>query len=550
MNALAASVAIAIVLALFGSGCARMGRLSFVDPIAPVVPVDIATAQDSSRAAARLDHERDEERAGERHEAKDRGHHPLRTPDSRPAAALRAMFADTLTGFQAGTADSARRFLGRLREGYTVDTLNVVIMGDNRPSFRSTRLRNHTDAIKEMVSFNPVKIVKGLVNIPLFLVKGTIPDFAIWRDIPDFLSNNPKYGREVPVMNAILARIDSIEAGGNRVSAVINSGDIVKDGRYPKHWERFLRITKPLYDRVPYMPIAGNHERTDDSLGLANWQTATGLPIKGNLLHYCFDSADGWVRFIALDSNPMTDPKHHWSREDEVAATNEQFTWMVARLKEHRGPAMVFLHHPPFCLGFHREEWEADSLLSARRATMVTALRQAGLAVLVAGHEHAYERAALVCGDAVLLCIVQGGGGSPLHEIPLGDEAGRMFASYDLPDCGFKPENVFASKDFGYSVMRFWFGGGELRSYSVDADGKDQLIDQFAVDLKRFGVPEIDQNKIVMPPSDGPTQPAPTEEKPFTDRTVAPADSASAVKPVTKPSSKPGAPSRKPPGGR
>ncbi len=525
MNPAVASLVGAVLIALIGAGCAKTGKLSFVDPVVPVVPSSIQESQDSSRISTGTG----------------------RTPPSRPAAALRAMFADTLVGFQPGTADSARRYLGRLRSGYTADTLNVVIMGDNRPSYRSTRLRNHTDAIRGMISLNPVKIVKGLVNIPIFLVKGTIPDFAIWRDIPVLFSKNPTYGREIPVMNAILARMDSLEAEGGAISAVINSGDLVKDGRYPHNWERFLKITRPLYDRVPYMPIAGNHERTDDSLGLVNWQTATGLPIKGNLLHYCFDSADGWVRFIALDSNPMTDPHHYWTRDDQVAATNEQFTWMVARLKEHRGPAMVFLHHPPFCLGFHRPEWEADSLLSARRETMVKVLREAGLSVLVAGHEHAYERAALVCGDAVMLCVVSGGAGSPLHVIPTGEEAGRMFAAYELPDCRFEPENVFASMVFSYSIMRFWYGGGELTTYAVEADGSDERIDHIAVDLKRFGIPELDQQKIPIPPSEGPRQPAPPEEASTTDRNVAPSDSASAVKPVTKPSSQPGT---TPPGGR
>jgi hypothetical protein len=535
MKGLVLSLLCAFVLAVLMPGCAKVGKLSFVDPVAPVVPADVAEAQDSSREASGLGTAPRDVRA---------------TPPARPAETLRAMFADTLVGFRPGTADSAKRFLGRLRQGFTADTLNVIVMGDNRPSYRSTRLRNHTDAIRGMVSLNPVKFFKGLVNIPLFLVKGTIPDLALWRDIPSLITKSPGYGRETQVMQAILARVDSLEARGHNVAAVINAGDLVKDGRYPSHWERFLEITKPLYNRVPYMPIAGNHERTDDSLGLLNWQTATGLPIKGNLLHYCFDSADGWVRFIALDSNPMTDPKHYWSRDDEVAATNEQINWMVARLKEHTGPAMVFLHHPPFCLGFHREEWESDSLLSARRETMVRALREAGLAVLVAGHEHAYERAILSCGDAVLVCLVAGGAGSPLHVVATGDEAGRMFAAYgDIAGCAFQPENVYASMTFSYTLMRFWFGGGDLRTFAVDADGKDKLIDELAIDLKRFGIPEIDQQKMPVPPAEGPKQPPPPEEqRPAEEVTEAPADSASAVKPVTKPSSKPR--SGRTPGGR
>jgi hypothetical protein len=158
---------------------------------------------------------------------------------------------------------------------------------------------------------------------------------------------------------------------------------------------------------------------------------------------------------------------------------------------------------------------------------------------MVAGHEHAYERALLTCGDAVLICLVAGGAGSPLHQIATGDEAGRMFAEYEIDGCEFKPENVYASAVFSYTVMRFWFGGGDLRTFAVDAKGEDALIDEVEVDLKRFGVPEIDQNKMPLPPSEGPKQPPPPEESAGEPRTEAPSDSASAVKPVTKPSSKP-----------
>jgi hypothetical protein len=36
------------------------------------------------------------------------------------------------------------------------------------------------------------------------------------------------------------------------------------------------------------------------------------------------------------------------------------------------------MHHPPFSVGFHRMEWQADSVLYNRRETMVKALREAG----------------------------------------------------------------------------------------------------------------------------------------------------------------------------
>ena len=512
---------LAFALAVASVGCAKLGKLSFVNPISPVVPANIAAAVDSSREATG---------------AGPVGTGPGETKTAvRPTVPLRAMFADTLLGFRPGTTDSARRYLGRLRRGFVADTLNFILLGDNRPAYRTTRLRPELTRIKGILSLNPVNWLKGLVNIPIFLVKGLIPDLAIPRDVPALLRKMPTYGREHQVVQAVVARIDSLQGAGQHVAMVVNTGDLVKDGRRPVHWERFLRIWRPLYEKVPYFAIAGNHERTDDSLGIANWRTATGLPVTGNLLHYCFDSADGWVRFIALDSNPMTDEAKLWSRDDEIAATNEQFNWMSARLKEHHGPAFVMMHHPPFSVGFHRMEWQADSVLYNRREFMVNALRDAGLAVLAASHEHNYQRALLTTGDAVLVCLVSGGAGSPLHQIATGEEAARIFSLYQIPGGQFKPENVQTAIAFNYVHMRLWYGGGEFFTYAVDGSGHDKLIDHVEIDLKRFGTPKIDQAKMPIPVASGPRIPGETVGKTLP---AAPPDTTKGVKPVVKPSSK------------
>ncbi|MEP7029103.1 MAG: hypothetical protein ABI960_10945, partial [Candidatus Eisenbacteria bacterium] len=261
---------------------------------------------------------------------------------------------------------------------------------------------------------------------------------------------------------------------------------------------------------------------------------------------------DGWVRFIALDSNPMTDEAHLWSRADEIAATNEQFDWLAERLKEHNGPAIVLMHHPPFSVGFHRMAWQADSVLYNRRETMVKALREAGLSVLVAGHEHNYQRALLTSGDAVLVCIVSGGAGSPLHQIATGAEAARIFSLYQVPGGEFKPENVVSAVVFNYTHMRIWYGGGELFTYAVDAAGKDRLIDHLAIDLKRFGNPQIDQDKMPIPAQSGPkgaSQPAarPPAAAPDTTRGVKPVVKPSSKRTTVRPKQKIPAPAKQPP---
>jgi hypothetical protein len=470
LRALLAATAAALLLA----GCAHVGLLTNVGhTVSPVVADSLAPV-------------------GGKREAAD--------------VPLQPLFGDTLIGLQPATADSSKRFLGRLRDGYVADTLNVILCGDNRPGYRLSRLAPEFLAIRQGLSPNPLKIVRALVTIPIAIVKGLFPDLALIREIPALVSKNPTWGREHQVTSAILAKVDSLHASGQTVAAVINTGDLVFDGQFAGHWSRFLRITEPLTSRVPYFPIAGNHERTDTVIGVANWRMATGLPVGGDRLYYCFDSADGWVRFIALDTNPIVDPLGHWTREVQVKYSDEEITWLVKRVKEHRGPVLVMMHHPPFSAGPHRMEWQTDPVLTERRDRMVRALHEAGISILASGHEHSYQRALLTWPDAVLVAIVTGGAGAPLHAIPPPAESARLYSEYKVAGSVVKPENVYTNHVFNFTHLRLWFGGGDLRTYAVDAAAKATLIDHVQIDLKRYGVPKIDQHKVPLPPAKGPAE--------------------------------------------
>lgn len=431
------------------------------------------------------------------------GHHPERAVRHTGAAPFHPLFGrDTLIGFQPGTGDSTRRYLGRLRDGYTADTLNVILLGDNRPGYRTTRLSSEFVTIRQGLSLNPLRIARALVTIPYALVKGMVPDLAIVRDIPHLARSMPTWGREHQVLRAIMAKIDTLKSQDRVVAAAINTGDLVYDGRRPAHWQRFLRIAEPLYSHVPYFAVAGNHEKTWTQDGIANWRTATGLPIAGDRLYYCFDSADGWLRFIALDSNPITMPGVHWSRDVQVKYSKEEVDWLSARLAEHRGPAFVFMHSPPFSAGYHRMDWEHDPIMRARRDAIVAAMHQGGISVLASGHEHDYERALLTFPDgSVLINIVQGGAGAPLHPIPPPTQAAHLFSMYRSAGGVIKPENVYTGAINNFSLLRLWFGGGEIQTFAVYKDGSAKLVDLVKIDLKRYGIPKIDQHKVPIQPT-------------------------------------------------
>lgn len=443
-------------------------------------------------------------------------------------APLRPMFGDTAIGFVPGTGDSARRYLGRLRDGYTADTLNIMVFGDNRPGFRTSRLYHDFVHIRRMFSLNPVRFARGLVTIPIVLVKGLVPDLALIRDIPAIVGHNPTWGREGPVLKAMMAKIDSLRSRGQTVTAVINTGDLVEDGRFPAQWERFLRMTEPLTSRVPYFPVAGNHERTYTAQGVENWRIATGLPVGGDRLYYCFDTADGWVRFIALDSNPIVDPGKHWTREVQVKYSEEEFTWLVERVKEHRGPVVVMMHHPPFSASVHRMEWQTDAVLVERRERMVRALHDAGISMIASGHEHAYQRALLTWPDAVLITLVTGGAGAPLHHIPNPTQSAQLFSEYKVAGSIVKPENVTAAQVFNFTHLRLWFGGGDFYTYAVEKDASVKLIDKVLIDLNRYGIPKIDQHKVPIAPAKGPSETMKTNRTGGMPPAAANADSTSA----------------------
>src|SRR5206468_3660698 len=123
------------------------------------------------------------------------------------------------------------------------------------------------------------------------------------------------------------------------------------------------------------------------------------------------------------------------------------------------------------------------------------------------GHEHAYQRALLTWPDAVLIAVVTGGGGAPLHNMPPAPASAAMFAEYKVAGAVVKPDNVVTGKVFNFVLLRLWFGGGELYTYAVDKSAKPQLIDKVQVDLTRYGTPKIDQHKIPLPPAKGPAEP-------------------------------------------
>jgi hypothetical protein len=160
------------------------------------------------------------------------------------------------------------------------------------------------------------------------------------------------------------------------------------------------------------------------------------------------------------------------------------------------------MHSPPFSAGYHRMEWQDDPVMRERRDQIVQALHQGGISAITAGHEHDYERALLTWPDgSVLITIVQGGGGAPLHPLPAPAEATNLFTEYKSAGSTIKAQNVFTDMVNNFTFMRLWYGGGELQTFAVEKDGSVKLIDHVSIDLRRYHQPKIAQKKVTVPPT-------------------------------------------------
>ncbi|HWH15772.1 MAG TPA: metallophosphoesterase, partial [Miltoncostaeaceae bacterium] len=130
---------------------------------------------------------------------------------------------------------------------------------------------------------------------------------------------------------------------------------------------------------VPWRAAWGNHDEAGDSTA-----TVLGAPRR-----YTF--AAGPLRVVVLDSNRPDDPAQRRFLRDALAAAREPVR-------------VVAFHHPAYTAG-------ANPPGEVQRRDWVPLFRRHGVALVLQGHNHAYERMEV---DGVTY-ITTGGGGAPVY---------------------------------------------------------------------------------------------------------------------------------------
>jgi 3',5'-cyclic AMP phosphodiesterase CpdA len=253
---------------------------------------------------------------------------------------------------------------------------------------------------------------------------------------------------------------------------VLMMGDNMYGGENARDFERKFEIPyKPVLDAgVKFYASLGNHDSPN--------QRMYKLFNMGGERFYTFKPKDG-IRFFALDSNYMDRPQLQWL-EKELAASGSD--WKI-----------MYFHHPIYSSGGRHG---SDTAL---RDQLEPLFLKYGVDVVMAGHEHFYERLKPQKG---IHYFISGGAG----KLRRGDVGGEY------------SEKAF---DQGFHFMIFEIVGDQMHFQTITDLGK--TVDSGIVTRRR-----VDTKAAPSQPAAPAAKPVPPQDKPTT--TAKPA-----VKPGTKP---------------
>jgi hypothetical protein len=164
---------------------------------------------------------------------------------------------------------------------------------------------------------------------------------------------------------------------------MINVGDLVDFGQQEAHWNAWFGAAEGVIDRIPEMPVTGNHEcyGSHDTRKPEFWRAQFVLPqngpegLKGQV--YSFDY--GPVHFAMLDS--QQEEQKEYGDILEV-----QKTWLEADLAASKAAwKLVFFHKPPYGVMARRPN---DDI----KAAFCPILEKYHADLVFNGHDHAIAR--------------------------------------------------------------------------------------------------------------------------------------------------------------
>ncbi len=162
------------------------------------------------------------------------------------------------------------------------------------------------------------------------------------------------------------------------INFVVVAGDLVDRGNERTNWDHFFLRAAAVFERVPFMPCAGNHEYLD--MGPRLYRAFFDLPRNGPAavlpeLIYHFECGD--VFFAVLDSTLAV---------ADASQARRQADWLDAALRQSDATwKIVIFHHPVY----PSHPWRETPNL---RESWVPVFDRHHVHLVLQGHDHAYLR--------------------------------------------------------------------------------------------------------------------------------------------------------------
>ena len=274
---------------------------------------------------------------------------------------------------------------------------------------------------------------------------------------------------------ALMAAIAARAEGDARLLFMLDTGDIVNDGRHADQFALLADILAPAAD-LPYVVSVGNHELKDNRSPVARQNTAVclaGLDADFGVGRMYYAKQLGRLRLLVLDSNDLVYGDDGSAKAVATPAPGSraeaQWRWLVDQLArpEPEGVVTVVAMHHPIVQSSKKHREAASGLWNLRvdGRSLPELFLDGGVDLVLCGHTHTFEQFRLARGGRAMHLINLSG--RPRDSV-LGWGAGARRARDIL---GRETERL---ADWGWKDLDGW------TIDQVDAMTRDEA-DEFAV---------------------------------------------------------------------
>jgi len=209
------------------------------------------------------------------------------------------------------------------------------------------------------------------------------------------------------------------------ISFLMHTGDLAyPQGSFALYDSNYFGLNASLFGRLPTFATPGNHDYMVDSAApfvASQVAPQCGVDASDVGRYYSFDWGD--AHFTSIDTNLLP-----------TASAARMLAWFENDLRSTSNFwKIVFLHHPPYPTGHHL----GDPICETVRARVNPILERNGVQLVLAGHEHGYERTLPLVADQQVpdgrgsTYVITGGGGADLHDVNAAGQTSVALSAYN-----------------------------------------------------------------------------------------------------------------------